>query len=73
MKKIEWIRPREIARRGLIKSTGPAESDEGHYRFIMREINAGRLRAKNRSKTDYRAYWLVSNNAIDAYNRKRGL
>ena len=71
MKEIEWLRPREVAKRGLIKSPGPAQTVEGHYRFIMRQINSGQLAAVDYSTTPYRAYWLVPTDAIKEYNKRR--
>lgn len=69
----QWLKPSEIAERGLIvNSVGNAD-----YRFIVRLINQGRLKAKVWAEGDYsaygqkpRKYYLVSVEEIERYNRE---
>lgn len=62
------LKPREIARLGLIKNTMQSESEDSNYAFILSLITSGELKAKNVGKGS-RAYYLVSETEIARYNR----
>lgn len=64
----KWYTPLEIARLGLIKnSRGDQASVLGNYNFILKQIKAGRLRAKNYSTGTKRPNWLVSEEEIKRF------
>lgn len=74
MSKKNWLKPSEIAELGLIvNSKGKAD-----YRFIVRLINQGKLKAKTWASADYSAhgqatrnYYLVHVDEIAKYNGER--
>lgn len=64
-----WYTPMEIAKLGLIKnSKGDEGTVLGHYDFILEQIKAGRLKAKNYSKGKQLKSWLVPEDAIAMYH-----
>lgn len=63
----KWYRPREIASLGLIQNSSGTNNVHGNYKFILNQIKAGKLLAKNYSTTD-RPYYLVSEDAINKYH-----
>jgi len=60
------LKPREIAKRGLIKNSTGEDNESTNYQFVLQLIKAGRLKAKNYG-TKSRAYWLVSEAEIKRY------
>lgn len=70
MKRENWYKPRDIARLGLIKSPGRASTESGHYRFIMRQINAGRIKVINYAGPDSPPRYMVSETEIRQFNRQ---
>lgn len=71
VKDVEWLKPSEIAKRGLIKNS----VGKGDYRFIVRLINRGKLPARSHAQATYngkpRQYWLVSMDDIVKYNKNK--
>ncbi len=65
-----WYRPREIARLGLIKNSTGGNNEQSNYHFILGQIKAGRLKAKDYSKGDKLSYYLVSEDAIREYHQE---
>lgn len=68
-----WYRPSEIARLGLIQnSKGEAGSTRSHYYYVIRLINAGKIKAKNygHGKTPY---YLISETEIQRYHEQEAL
>lgn len=64
-----WYKPMEIAQLGLIRnSLGKRGTVAGNYNFVLELIKSGRLRAKNYSTGDKRAYWLVPEDEIARYH-----
>lgn len=67
--KQKWYTPRQIAQQGLIQnSRGDLGSVASHYKFIMRLIQTGKLRAKNYSHGIQRPNWIVPQSEIDRYH-----
>lgn len=62
----KWLRPREIARLGLIKNSKNSDNEDSNYFFILNLINTGRLKARDYSSKS-RRYWLVSEEEIERY------
>ena len=62
-------KPREIAELGLIKVKLSVNSTENVYQFILSEINAGRIKAKDYG-TKSRHFWRVSEEEIKRYLEK---
>lgn len=67
MDTVRWYKPREIARLGLIKSSGSGNSEHGNYAYIMKLIKSGELKSKNYCKTG-RSYYLVKEEEIKKYH-----
>lgn len=65
----KWYRPREIASLGLIRNSTGGDNEDSNYNFILVQIRAGRLKARNYSEGNSRAYFLVSEDAIKQYNK----
>lgn len=69
----KWYTPLEVAQHGLIQSRlGDEGAVRGHYNFILELIKSKQLKAKNYSTSKKRAYWLISEEAINIYNSKLG-
>jgi hypothetical protein len=73
MSKKNWLKPSEIAEQGLILNS----KGKPDYRFIVRLINQGRLKAKTWAEADYsahgqqpRKYYLVHIDEITKYNAR---
>jgi hypothetical protein len=65
-----WYTPREIAKQGLIlNSVGEEGTVHGHYKFIIRLIKSGQLKARNYS-TGKRPYYLVPEEEIKRYHEQ---
>lgn len=64
-----WLRPRDIAKAGLIKNSTGNDSEGSNYFFILKLIKSGQLKAKNYG-TKSRAYWLVSEDEIKRYHEQ---
>lgn len=67
--KKKTYRPSEIARKRLITNSLDSNSYLSNYRFILNEIKAERLKAKNYG-TKSRSYWLVSEAEIKRYQEE---
>lgn len=63
-----WYKPREVAKLGLIKSTGSGKSVAGNYAFIMRLIKSGELKSRNYCKTG-KEYYLINIKEIEKYHK----
>lgn len=63
----KWYRPSEIARLGLIKNFKGGDKYGSNYNFILAQIRAGKLEAKNYSIGTKMNSWLVSEEAIEKY------
>lgn len=63
----KWYRPREIAQLGLIKNSTGGDNEMSNYNFILVQIKAGRLKARNYSVSESYPYYLVSEIAIKKY------
>lgn len=73
MRKIEgkkWYKPREIAVLGLIKNSTGGDNVESNYNFILKQIKAGKLKAKNYSVSEVVPYWMVSEDEIKRFNEE---
>lgn len=65
----KWYTPLEIAKLGLIKnSRGEASTVASNYNYILQLIKTGRIRAKNYSSSQKRAFWLVPEDEIVRYH-----
>jgi hypothetical protein len=64
--KRKTLRPSEIARKGLITNSLNSDSYKSNYQFILNEIKAGRLKARNYGNKS-RPYWTVSEAEIKRY------
>lgn len=60
------LKPRDIAKRGLITNSTGDDNESTNYQFVLKEIKAGRLKARNYG-TKSRSYWLVSEAEIKRY------
>ena len=60
------FKPREIAEQGLIKNSLNTDNVTQNYQFVLKEIKAGRLKAKNYG-TKSRQFWRVSEAEIKRY------
>lgn len=63
-----WYRPREVAELGLIKNSTGGDNVMSNYNFILVQIKAGRLKARNYSVSEKNPYYMVSETAIKNYN-----
>jgi hypothetical protein len=64
--KRKTLRPSEIAKRGLITNSLNSTSYASNYQFILSEIKAGRLKAREYG-TKSRPYYTVSEAEIKRY------
>lgn len=62
-----YLRPKEIAKRGLIRNGTGGDNVDANYVYILRVIKAGKLKAKDYG-TGSRPYWKVSMAEIKRYN-----
>lgn len=68
MTETKWYRPREIAKLGLIRNSTNGDSEDSNYSFILKQIKAGRLKARNYSVSKTVSYWQVSEDAIKEFD-----
>lgn len=64
-----WLKPREIARLGLIKNFSESDNVDSNYKFILDLINTGKIKASNYSRGEKKLY-LVHKREIDKYNKE---
>lgn len=69
MAKNEWLKPKDIAKRGLI-ITNTGNHWTTTYNHVLDEITAGRLRARDYGKNPDKPYYLVSTKEIERYNHE---
>lgn len=65
----QQLRPREIAEQGLIKNGTGGDNVGSNYKYILKLIKVGRLKAKNYG-TKSRAFWVVSLAEIERFNNE---
>jgi len=65
-----WYTPKQVAENGLILSPKSPDSLEASYRFVISLIKQGTLPAKQYGRNPEYPYYLVSEQAIEAYNRE---
>ena len=63
----KWYKPSEIAKLELIKNT----IGKGDYRFVVRMIKSGKLKAETWNSSGSKPYFIVSDSEIDNYNNTR--
>lgn len=65
----KWYTPMEIAKQRLIvNSRGEHSTLSGNYNYVLELIKSGKLRAKNYSKGNQRANYLVPETEIARYH-----
>ena len=64
----DWLKPSEIAKQGLITNS----MGRGDYRYTLKLISLGKLKARDWSTTGDKPYWLVHRTEIDRYNQDLG-
>jgi hypothetical protein len=62
-----WYKPSEIAKRELIKNS----VGKGDYRFVLRLIKGGQLKAETWNVSGEKPYFVVSQDEIDSFNEAR--
>lgn len=65
----KWLRPREIAKLGLIKNSTGGDNVESNYNFILKLIKTGKLKARDYSHAE-KPYYLVSEDEIKRYHKE---
>lgn len=60
----QWLKPSEIANMSLIVNS----KGRGDYRYVLRLIKNGKLKARDWSQAGEKPYWLVHVEDIDKYN-----
>lgn len=69
---MKYLRPSEIAKKGLIKNSLNSDSWLQNYQFILNEIAAGNLKARTYGKGTKRKSYLVSEDEIKRYQTEKG-
>lgn len=65
----QLYKPSEIAELGLITNS----KGKPDYRYVLRLVTNGNLKAIDYSLTGQKAYWLVHIDEIKRFNKERGL
>lgn len=68
----KFLRPSDIAKKGLIKNSLNSTSWLQNYQFILNEIAAGNLKARTYGKGTKRKSYLVSEDEVKRYLAQRG-
>jgi len=62
----EWFKPSELAKYNLITNS----KGKGDYRYVLKLIKNGKLKARDWSSTGNKPYWLVHWTEITNYNNE---
>lgn len=72
----QWYKPSQIAKQGLIKSPSNSDAYITNYRYVIRAIKSGRLKAKvwaeygaDTEGSNKRPYYVVHIDDIKAFNK----
>jgi hypothetical protein len=66
--KQKWLKPSEIAQKGLIRDSKGTAGYSSAYRHILRLINSGRLKSKVWAHQGDKPYFVVHVDEIHKYN-----